>query len=110
MMDIAYADDVACVRDTFENLMEELCLLKRYGCDDVNLSLLLRVALDEYRNGYYDSACDFLYYRPNVAEMIKFPYRIDYSSDDDAYHINGMEPGKAEEFATDFLNRELLNR
>ena len=68
--------NVSQTKILFESIIKELQF------PAINEKLLFRVALEEYRRGYFDSACEFLYYKPYIAEKWKFPYQIIYSGDD----------------------------
>lgn len=57
----------------FERIMSEL------GFDEINEEILYNISVEEYRNGCFESAVEFLYYKNYVAERLDFPYKIEYS-------------------------------
>lgn len=107
VVDITCPDDVSCVRDTFESLLSEMGIPQKYGFEEINKDLLVSLAIDEYRNGSFDSACEFLYYKQYVSDELKFPYEIIYSSETDCYSIGGMTPEESETVAQSFLDRSI---
>ena len=77
-------------------------MLKKFGAAEINEEFLFKISLYEYRNGYYDSACEFLYYKKHVADKLLFPYTIN-SSTCDEYYTNDMRGAELENFAENFL-------
>ena len=71
---------------------EALSMLPEFRNAEINEELLFRAAMDEYRQGAYDSACDYLYYKPYIAEKIGFPYKIEYSGRTDTAQRSAGAP------------------
>ena len=60
-------------------------IFERILARKIDEGLLLRTAMDEYRQGWFDSASEFLYYKPYIAEKFGFPYEIEYVDRTDGY-------------------------
>ena len=94
--------DVTQARSCFEKIADESGLLKKFGAAEINEEFLFKISLYEYRNGYYGSACEFLYYKKHVADKLLFPYTINSSACDE-YYTNDMHGAELENFAENFL-------
>lgn len=103
MCDFQNNFDVAQTRTSFEQIINELDLLKKYSVAEINEEFLFKISIYEYQNGYYDSACDFLYYKKHVADKLLFPYTLNYSPYTDEYYTNNMRGVELENFVQNFL-------
>ena len=95
--------DVAQASCSFERIITELDLLKKFGVAEINEDFLFAISLYEYHNGYYDSACEFLYYKKYIVDKLSFPYTLDYSDVSDKYYAENMKGIELEEFSRAFL-------
>lgn len=60
-------------------------IFERIVAQEISEELLLQTAMDEYRRGCFDCVAEFLYYKPYIAEKLRFPYTIGYSEQTDGY-------------------------
>jgi hypothetical protein len=72
-------------RALFENIVAQLRIPEKYHVGEINEELLFRIAVDEYRQGCFDSASEFLYYKSYAADKLGFPFEIEYSDRSDEY-------------------------
>lgn len=100
MQDFRNNFDVMQASITFESIINQLDLLKKYGESEINEDFLFKIMIDEYRNGCYDSACDFLYYKKYAADRLNFPFTVQYNG---SYRIGNMSEAESEKTASDFL-------
>ena len=103
MYDFLNNFDVAQASCSFERIITELDLLKKFGVAEINEDFLFAISLYEYHNGYYDSACEFLYYKKYIVDKLNFPYTLDYSDVSDKYYAENMKGIELEEFSRAFL-------
>ena len=95
--------DVSQAKSTFESIINESGLLEKHNVTEINDEFLFKISLYEYQHGYYDSACDFLYFKKHVADKLHFPYTLDYSSRTDEYYTADMKGTELENYVFDFL-------
>lgn len=95
--------DVSQAKCSFERIINELGLLEKYNVAEIDEEFLYKISLYEYQNGYYDSACDFLYYKKHVADKLLFPYTLDYSPRTGEYYTTDMKGIELENYVLDFL-------
>ena len=95
--------DIVGTRYSFEHIINELGLLQKYGVSEIDEDFLFKISLYEYQNGYFDSACEFIYYKRRIADKLLFPYKIYYSEKSDEYYTNNMRGVELENFVKKFL-------
>lgn len=103
---ISCPDSAYSVKDAFEKLLKKLGIPEKYGLCEISDELLFKVAAEEYINGFFGSASEFLFYKPYVAENIGFPHKIDYSERTDEYTASGMTAAETEKTALKYLNNK----
>ncbi len=102
--------DVSQAKCSFEHIINELGLLEKYNVAEIDEEFLFKISLYEYQNGYYDSACDFLYYKKQVADKLRFPYTLNYSVKNDEYYTTDMKGIELERFAQKFLIENSISK
>ena len=105
-------DNVFMTEQLITDMIEELGIVEYFECSEISEELYFRISVEEYKRGYFDSACDFLYYRKVlVAERLKFPYNIEYDPIKEYYAENNgefvMGGAELEEFASEFLEKAI---
>lgn len=70
----------------FEQMIRQLDLPDNCNITEINEDLLFQTVIYEYEHGFFDSACEFLFYKKYVADKYDFPFTIEYSEKSDDYY------------------------
>jgi len=98
-------DNVFMTEQLLTEMINELKITELSQSGKIDEELYFRVCIEEYKRGFYDCACDFLFYRKEIAERLGFPYSLEYNGGYCAKE-NGtviMSGYELCEFASDFL-------
>ncbi|MBQ7783096.1 MAG: hypothetical protein IJ368_03920 [Oscillospiraceae bacterium] len=104
-------DNVFMTEQLIMDMIDQLGILEYFECSEISEELYYRVSVEEYKRGYFDSACDFLYFRKHITERLEFPYNIEYDPLKEYYAENKGEfvmcGAELEEFASEFLEKAI---